>query len=77
MNNSEYEQNEKLQEIKDQFNIKLKEKDEDILKVSLGIILVMFTHNINDCRALENLGFSYGEGYKIFLYIICILVLFY
>lgn len=34
LNKSEFEQNEKLQEVVDQFNIKLKEKDENILKVS-------------------------------------------
>lgn len=34
LNKSEFEQNEKLQEIVDQFNIKLVEKDEVILKVS-------------------------------------------
>lgn len=34
MNKSEFEQNEKLQEIVDQFNVKLKEKDENITEVS-------------------------------------------
>jgi len=34
LNKSEVEQNEKLQEIMNKFNIKLKEKDEDIIKVS-------------------------------------------
>lgn len=33
-NKSEFEQNEKLQEIIDKFNEKLKEKDETILKVN-------------------------------------------
>lgn len=34
LNKSEFEQNEKLQEIVDKYNIKLKEKEENILKVS-------------------------------------------
>jgi hypothetical protein len=34
INKSEFEQNEKLQKIVDQYNIKLYEKDENILKVS-------------------------------------------
>jgi len=34
MNKSEFEQNEKLQKIVDQFKIKLNEKDENIVKVS-------------------------------------------
>jgi len=34
MNKSEFEQNEKLQKIADQFKIKLNEKDENIIKVS-------------------------------------------
>lgn len=37
LNKSEFEQNEKLQEIVEEFNIKLKEKDENIIRVSWRI----------------------------------------
>jgi len=38
MNKSEFEQNEKLQKIVDEFKIKLNEKDENIVKVSCALV---------------------------------------
>jgi len=41
INKSEFEQNEKLQKIVDQYNIRLDEKDENILKVSSVYYVLM------------------------------------
>jgi len=44
MNKSEFEQNEKLQKVVDQFKIKLNEKDETIVKVSCVIIITYLVY---------------------------------